>query len=41
MHRDAGGIETAREYARRFLDVSPGDPAARALLTELGTDPAR
>jgi predicted CXXCH cytochrome family protein len=41
MHRDAGDIETARMYARRVLEVSPGDTAARALAAELGTDPAR
>lgn len=41
MHRDAGGIETAREYARRLLDVSPGDSAARALAAELGAGPTR
>jgi predicted CXXCH cytochrome family protein len=41
MHRDAGDIETAREHARRLLEISPGDTAARALAAELGTDPAR
>jgi predicted CXXCH cytochrome family protein len=35
MHRDAGDIETAREHARRLLEVSPGDTAARALAAEL------
>jgi tetratricopeptide (TPR) repeat protein len=36
MHRDAGDVETAREYARRLLEVSPGDAAGRALAAELG-----
>jgi tetratricopeptide (TPR) repeat protein len=35
MHRDAGDLERARAYARRLLDVSPGDATARALLAEL------
>jgi predicted CXXCH cytochrome family protein len=35
MHRDAGNIESARDYARRLLEVSPGDTAARALAAEL------
>jgi tetratricopeptide (TPR) repeat protein len=37
MHRDAGDLESAREYAHRLLDVSPGDTAARALAAELDT----
>ena len=35
MNRDAGRIDAAREYTRRLLDVSPGDPAAVALEREL------
>ena len=41
MHRDAGDLEAAREYARRLLDVSPGDAEARALATELAASPTR
>jgi hypothetical protein len=41
MHRDAGDLETAREYARRLLDVSPGDAETRALAAELAASPTR
>jgi predicted CXXCH cytochrome family protein len=41
MHRDAGDIESAREYGNSLLEVSPGDPSARALAAELGAGPTR
>jgi predicted CXXCH cytochrome family protein len=41
MHRDAGDLESAREYGNRLLDVSPGDASARALAAELRPGPTR
>jgi tetratricopeptide (TPR) repeat protein len=35
MNRDTGHLDRARDYARRLLELSPADPNARALLTEL------
>ena len=35
IHRDGGEMDEARLYAERLLDLSPSDPAARALLAEL------
>jgi tetratricopeptide (TPR) repeat protein len=35
VHRDLGEIERAREYARRLVEATPGDPAARRLLEEV------
>ena len=35
VHRDLGEIDRAREYARRLVEASPGDPGARQLLEEL------
>jgi predicted CXXCH cytochrome family protein len=35
MSRDEGRIPAATEYARRLVDVSPGDPGAILLLREL------
>jgi predicted CXXCH cytochrome family protein len=37
MHRDAGNMEQALELARQLTELSPADPSARALLTELET----
>jgi len=41
MQRDAGDLDKAREFARRLVDVSPGDPGAQALAAELSVDPRR
>jgi predicted CXXCH cytochrome family protein len=35
MHRDAGDLETAAEFARRLTRLTPADPDARALLRAL------
>ena len=35
IHRDSGDFGEARVYAERLLQLSPVDPAARALLEEL------
>ena len=35
IHRDSGDFGEARVYAERLLQLSPADPAARALLEEL------
>jgi Flp pilus assembly protein TadD len=35
VHRDLGEIDRAREYARRLVEASPGDPGAKQLLEEL------
>lgn len=36
INRDAGRLSEARKYAERFAAVAPDDPAAAALLKELG-----
>jgi Flp pilus assembly protein TadD len=35
IHRNRGLIEPALGYARQLVELTPGDPAARALLAEL------
>jgi predicted CXXCH cytochrome family protein len=41
MERDAGALDAARVYVERLLEVSPGDPGARALAAELRAVPGR
>lgn len=36
INRDRGAREAARAYARKLVEVTPNDPAARQLLRELG-----
>jgi len=35
IHRDGGEVSEASVYAQRLLELSPGDPTARGLLSEL------
>lgn len=38
-NRDRGAFTRAREYARRLVEASPGDPGARRLLEEIESSP--
>jgi predicted CXXCH cytochrome family protein len=39
IHRDGGDTQQALEYARALFQLSPTDPSARGLLSELGEPP--
>jgi len=36
MHRDAGAVAAALDYARKLDALAPGDPGVRQLMRELG-----